>query len=384
MNTLISQSLKQGDVHLLFGFPQALLKKNEQKWVQWIQEYTVKHGQPPTLLRFQEHFSTFVEMETLDPLLDVYEQELVRKRNHYTKEYLMGIQDELKGGADPLPYIQELYDTIKGGGGDVSRFSSFDRTAYFRRPTTYNYGIGQLDKFTGGVAKGDLVYLIARLGVGKTTVSLYLMTKWALEGQKVLIVSNENRPDDIIAKMDSFIGGFNPIKKRTMDWSEEDKMRIETVTHIARSTQGDVFIPNRPVQNMRELYGYVHTYEPDIIFVDGIYLMDGASGDSHWEKVTSVSRELKKMAEGEGKPVIATHQANRQAIGKRIDIEHIAYADAIGQDADAVLTIKAEEDGSLFLEGIKNRWGTKAGWGMFLEIHFETMSVKVREVVNAR
>jgi replicative DNA helicase len=127
----------------------------------------------------------------------------------------------------------------------------------------------------------------------------------------------------------------------------------------------------------------VYTYRPDLVVVDGIYLMQGAAGDSHWEKITSISRSLKQLAEGEGTPVLGLHQANRQAIGKRIEIEHIAYADALAQDADLVMAINAEDDGSHFVEAIKNRWGDKAGWGMFMNFFFDSMTVRVRDAKHA-
>ncbi len=377
MNSLITASLKGASVGLLFGFPKELLSAREVKQVTWIEDYVARFSQPPTVERFGEEFDTFVVIESPDPLADIYERALVKKRNHYVRKYLIGVQDKLKEGADPLPYIDELHRNIRGGASDVSRFSSFDRSVYHRRPTSFPYGISQLDKYTGGVSAGDLVYVIGRLGTGKTTFSLWLVAKWLQEGKKVLMVSNENRADDVIAKVDSYLGGFNPIKKRTMDWTEDDLHRIQTVSFIARHMEGDMYVPNRPVKDVKEVQSLVYVYRPDVVVVDGLYLLNGMSGsESHWEKITNISRNLKQLAEGEGVPVLGIHQANRQAIGRRIEIEHIAYADALAQDADVVLAINPEDDGSMFIECKKSRWG-KSDWGMFVKFYFDTMTAKV-------
>jgi hypothetical protein len=141
---------------------------------------------------------------------------------------------------------------------------------------------------------------------------------------------------------------------------------------------GEMLVPNHPVKDTKELYGLIYTYKPDIVVVDGIYLMGSAQGNSNWEKITHVSRELKQIADGEGVPLLGIHQANRNAIGKRMEIENIAYADALAQDADLVLSVNPEEDGSIFVECLKSRWG-KSHWGLFLRIWFETMTVKVLE-----
>lgn len=341
-------------------------------------EYTSRYGKPPTLERLSERYETFVPVKTSDPLGDTYDQALRKRRNLYVREYMTKVQAELKAGADPLPMIEELHQTIRGGDANVTRYSTYDRTAHHRRATSYNYEISQIDKYTGGIANGDLVYLIGRLGTGKTTFALWCLSKWLMSGRKILMVSNENRADDVIAKIDSYIGGFNPIKKRTMEWTDDDLNRLSTVSFIASHMDGEVFIPNRPVQTVDEISSMINTYRPDIVMVDGVYLMRGVAGDSHWEKITTVSRSLKQMAEADGVPVLGIHQANRQAIGRRIEVEHIAYADALAQDADLLLAINPEEDGSIFVEAIKNRWGGE-NWGFFLRFFFDSMSVKIME-----
>ena len=376
MNALLSQSLTEGDVHLLFQFPKQLMSKTEAKMVNWVIDYTSRYGRPPTTDRLSEEFDSFLVLKTTDPLGDIYERTLVRKRNIYTREFMTKIQDELKKGADPLPHIEELLTSISGGRGDVTRYSTYDRSAYLRRPTSTPYDIEQLDQKTGGVAAGDLIYLIGRLGTGKTTFSLWVLTKWLMQGKRILMVSNENRADDVVAKIDSYMGGFNPLNKRTMKWSEDDKHRLSTVSYIAKTMEGEVFIPNRPVQDVKEVQSLIYSYRPDLVMIDGIYLMTGADGDTHWEKITNISRALKRLADGEGVPLLGIHQASRNAIGKRIEIEHIAYADALAQDADLVLGLNPEEDGSIYIEAIKSRWGD-GDWGFFVKFFFNTMSVKV-------
>jgi KaiC/GvpD/RAD55 family RecA-like ATPase len=382
MNTLISASLQKGEVQLLFQFPRELLTAYELKVVEWTVDYTSRYGQPPTMERLETAFPLFVPLESKDPLGDIYEQTLVRKRNLFVRNYLTSVQEELKKGVDPLPHIEEIYRVVSGGQGDVTRYSTFDRTEYYRRPDSFPYGIAQIDQYTGGVSKGDLIYFIGRLGTGKTTLTIWLLTKWLQAGKKILMVSNENRAEDVVAKIDSYIGGFNPLKKRTGGWTGEELARIETVTFIAAHLEGDVFIPNSPVQDVKEVRSLIYSHRPDIVIVDGIYLMQGAKGDSHWEKITSISRDLKQVASGEGLPVLGVHQASRNAVGKRVEIEHVAYADALAQDADQMFGVNPEEDGTIFVESIKNRWGRK-DWGFFLKVYFDTMTVKVLDAKSA-
>lgn len=382
MNNLITKSLEEDNIQLLSVFPRELVSGSELKWLEWIGDYTMRYGKPPTVKRLVHEHPSFIPVTSPDPLGDIYDQTLVKKRNIYTREFILGIESELKKGIDPQPYIQQLNQVLAGGAANVTRYTTFDRTAYFRTPTSFPYGIKQIDQHTGGISAGDLIYIIGRLGTGKTSFALWVVSQWLRAERRVLVVSNENRADDVIAKIDSYIGGFNPLKKRTMEWTDQDRQCLDTVSFIAKNMSGEVFVPQQPVRDVKEVQSLVQTYRPDIVLVDGIYLMQGASGDSYWEKITSVSRSLKQLAEGEGLPVMGIHQANRNAIGKRIEVEHIAYADALAQDADLVLGINKEEDKSILVEAIKSRWGQQ-GWGFFLRFFFDTMTVRVMDAATA-
>lgn len=382
MNVLICQSLVEEDLHLLFSFPKSLISKTETTIIDWIMDYTTRYGKPPTVERLTEEFDTFAPVTTTDPLGDIYDRTLTRKRNIFTRTYLTEVQEDLKKGADPLPYIEKLMNDISGGRSDVTLYSTFDRTSYLRKPSSIPFGIDQLDQRTGGVAKGDLIYTVGRLGTGKTTMSLWVLTKFLMQGKRILMASNENRADDVVNKIDSYLGGYNPLNKRTMKWTDDDISKLSTVSYIAKNMEGEVFIPNRPVQDVKEVRSLMTSYKPDLIMIDGIYLMQGVSGDTHWEKITSVSRELKKVADGEGVPIWGIHQASRNAIGKRIEVEHVAFADALAQDCDMLFGLNPEEDGSIFVEAIKSRWG-EGKWGFFIEFFFDTMTVKIRDAKTA-
>jgi archaellum biogenesis ATPase FlaH len=382
MNTLIVSSLATGDVGMLFGFPRTLMSEREIEIVDWIIDYTSKYRHPPDINRLMAVFDTFVPTTTTAPIGDTYDRTLQRKRNHYARTYLSNIQEDLKKGIDPLPLIEKLYKDISGGDAGVTFYTKFDRTTYNRTRTAFPYEIAEIDKYTGGISAGDLVYLVGRLGIGKSTFAGWIIGKWLQRERRILMISNENRADDVIAKVDSFMGGWNPLKKRTMGWSSEDLVRISTVSYIASQMKGEMIVPNRPIRDVNEVQGLIHTYQPDIVLIDGIYLMADKSTASTWEKLTDVSRSLKAMADGAGVPIIGLTQASRQAVDRRIEIGHIAYSDALAQDADLVLTINKEDDRDLFVECIKNRWGSQ-NWGFFMRFFFETMTVRVFDPKHA-
>ena len=159
--------------------------------------------------------------------------------------------------------------------------------------------------------------------------------------------------------------------------TDEEKDKIKTVSHIAATLEGEIVVPTVPIHNVEEVQALIHSHQPDVVVIDGVYLLSENKGDSaNWEKLTDVSRNLKRMADGHGIPIVGIHQANRAAAGKRVEIENIAYSDALGQDADLVIGLTEEPDEDLFIQCLKNRWG-KNGWGLFVRLYFDTMTVKL-------
>jgi hypothetical protein len=84
----------------------------------------------------------------------------------------------------------------------------------------------------------------------------------------------------------------------------------------------------------------IRDFKPDIVFVDGMYLMKDDRTNSRnvdWKNITNISQDLKLTAQDFDIPLVGVTQANRSAdksTGE--DLTELAYADALGQDADAV------------------------------------------------
>ena len=103
--------------------------------------------------------------------------------------------------------------------------------------------------------------------------------------------------------------------------------------------------------------------KPDMVIVDYLGLMNSSPGD--WTMVAALSADMKEMATTYGIPMLVANQLNRTAgIGvKTAGPEALAGADAIGQDADGVVTLKRESKrtSSMYLAKYRhgedgNRW----------------------------
>lgn len=87
------------------------------------------------------------------------------------------------------------------------------------------------------------------------------------------------------------------------------------------------------------LHSKIREFEPDLILVDGLYLMNDERGGKKtvdWKAIAHISQDTKRTAREFKIPILATAQANRKADKdvRNADVSEIAYSDALGQDTD--------------------------------------------------
>lgn len=95
------------------------------------------------------------------------------------------------------------------------------------------------------------------------------------------------------------------------------------------------------------LQAKIRDFKPDIVFVDGMYLMKDDRSKTRsidWKQIAHISQDLKLTAQEFDIPVIGITQANRAAQKTNgDDLTELAFTDSLGQDADAVFRISKKD-----------------------------------------
>ncbi|MGD0195516.1 MAG: circadian clock protein KaiC [Candidatus Dormibacteria bacterium] len=135
-------------------------------------------------------------------------------------------------------------------------------------------GIDRLDAMlSGGFYRGSSVLLTGSSGTGKTTFAASLADAACRRGERVLFVSREESPDEIMRNM-----GTVGLDLRA--WTRAGLLRIESIrpTHFGLET------------HLAWLYGIVTTFEPAVVIIDPISSMLKVGGRA---QVTSmIAREI--------------------------------------------------------------------------------------------
>ena len=208
-----------------------------------------------------------------------------------------------------------------------------------------------LQSVTGGLDHEDYVILYGRPKSMKTWV-LASIIAWAYHNNKsMLLYTKEMTADNIFQRSIACMLSlpYHEFRMGLLSGEQENDLAvfgqmIESENVVCLSGQdapeGGDTVP--------WLKSKVEHYKPDIIFVDGMYLMsDVKNAKKDHERVMNISRGIRQMVLEIKKPVIATIQANRKAAGhERAEFDEIAFSDAIGQDATIAARVINDKNSS--------------------------------------
>lgn len=380
MNKLFTKSLEVRTISFLVTMPQKMYTKSEYKWLEFIKEFTLKYGEPPTVDRLEREFPDFLRVTTADPLEDVYMQEVGYRRNTLTREALIKNSDLLKEGDDPYNFIKELTANLEVPTSEIIDASIFDVTEYMRSSKRYEFGFPYVDEITGGITEGDLVYLFGRPGSGKTSILIDLIAKWSMQGLNILVISNEIKYVDLMYKIHATIAGVDQTAKRKGSLTDDDILKIRAAQNLL-SVNNNLKVVRHPVTNVGQIIPLLTERKIDILCIDGVYLMSpSGKPSSDWKDLAEVSRFLKQTANNMGISIVGVIQGSR-VNENGITAAGVAGTDAFLQDADILFGVEKEMTGPgeriVGFKCVKNRNGVAGN--VSLTITFPVFSVTENE-----
>ena len=276
------------------------------------------------------------------------------------------IRDGLDNLDEDMPEIQQAAKNIinayrrSDGIGDIHTldkvrdmvFKQYNSQRLSSGITGVTCGWPLLDEETGGYQKGDLIVQVARPGMGKTYLLLHQALAAWNKGARVLLVSMEMSLGQIGNRLFGLHAGINPmfIRKSQMSFYAERKFisGIEAIKGSERFT----FIAGNMGKTVFEIDTMIDQLDPDIIFIDGLYLMKTGSASRNagrYERVAHVLDDVKEMTIRRNTPIVTTTQFNRIAgkQGASGSLENIGYTDAISTHASIIIAIQDIDEDEL-------------------------------------
>jgi len=209
-----------------------------------------------------------------------------------------------------------------------------------------------LDGMSGGIGPGDVVSIVGRPAVGKTWFSLYPAHHvWLQQQRNVLFVSMEMGSLPVVQRLAAIHAkvAIQSLKHGNLSLEQQDHMSnalLEVQGHPSKLWVVDGNLAATP----SEIFSLAGHLDPDMIFIDGAYLM--RHENKKLDRFTRVAENIETLKQATSQlkiPTVCSFQFNREATknkskDKEAGLEHIAYSDAIGQVSSIVLGLTQEDN----------------------------------------
>ena len=229
-------------------------------------------------------------------------------------------------------------------------------------------GFDDLNKFTYGFQKGELIILAARPGIGKSALALNIGTSACeLSGAHVAFFSLEMGIDQLVMRLLSSYSNVSLGKIRQGKLSENDSAKL--LAARKKLDRFHLYLDESTTNNLEDIKAKCRKYKRegklDFIIIDYLQLLSVGKGSrARHEEVSQLSRGLKLLARELEVPVLALSQLSRAVEQRRADdtnksfgkpmLSDLRESGSIEQDADIVLFLH-REDSKTEDQKIRNR-----------------------------
>ena len=175
-------------------------------------------------------------------------------------------------------------------------------------------GYKNVDKFAGGLTRGEITIIGGRPGHGKTTVMINMLANVLDDGKRAIFFSRELPNSELLKKiicLESQQLSYSMVRKNV--FTETDlKIVNQTISHIKEKYSNDKFLMFDNLKDFSLSSGEVKKFKPDIIFDDYIQLI-ACNGKEEQRRlqIEKLVNDYKWLAKETNCVVVLASQLNR-------------------------------------------------------------------------
>ena len=334
---------------------------------QWLVDHTTTHGAVPTERQFAlAHADVGIEdtdAETvsglIEELFDQYSLEAIAEGTESAASAL------LKDDADEARRaLQEALEKSIVSGDilrDTDLVQSWEeryalyqtRQADDRKYYGIHTGFPTLTELTGGWTQPQFILFVGEPKRGKSMYSLVSARAANEEShKKVLYISFEMGADEIARRYDALNTNIaiNALNSGTVTAKELDHIRKQ----LKLRQNLEPFLISEDQHRLTTISAVrakIIEHTPDIVFIDGMYMMQAESKRQldERETLTQVTRRAKHLAQEFEIPIVGTTQVLPGKVGsnkknRKIEAQAIGYTSSFIQDPDLILGCELDPD----------------------------------------
>lgn len=375
---LLSRAIRARDISPLLeaGLQEDwfFVDENRQVW-KFLRNHWTKYGEVPTATTVKDNFPTYRLLQVEDSLDYLLDQLLEYRRRQKAIEIVSEAADSIAAGNHESAIsvmskgVATIYDegTTHVADVDLSRNPMSRYEEYLNIKTRPGGLLGMatgfptIDLATAGLQPGQLVTIIAPPKTGKSVLALQMAVNIHEDGNVPLFQSFEMTNSEQQHRHDAMRAKISHARLIRGALKTDEEARYQKALTRMEAMHKFYLTESLTAQTVSALSAKVEKLQPDVIFVDGVYLMlDEATGEMNTpQALTSITRSLKRVAQKYQKPVVITTQVLLWKMKKNtVSADSIGYSSSFFQDSDVILGLQRQDqddDSSRLLRIVASR-----------------------------
>jgi len=334
--------------------------ENRAVW-KFIRQHWTKYEEVPTAVTVKDNFPTYRLLAVEDSLEYLVDQLVDYRKRQKTIEVVQNAAESIASG-DHEKAIAEMaqgISTIFDEG--IAQTSDIDLTdvpekrfdEYMSIKTRdggllgYRTGFKTIDEATAGLQPGQLITIIAPPKTGKSVLAMQIAVNVHEDGYVPMFqsfemtnIEQQHRHDAMRAKI-----AHSRLVRGNLNLDEE--RRYKEALKKMNTMQKFYLTDSSSAMTVSGLQAKIEKIRPDIVFVDGVYLMvDEASGESNTPgALTSITRNLKRLAQRQNIPIVISTQVLLWKMKRgQVSADSIGYSSSFFQDSDVILGLQKQDE----------------------------------------
>ena len=325
----------------------------------FVRDHFSSYREVPTVDAVKENYPIFQLIEVEDSLDYLIDKMVTDRRQMMTRNGLQVVIEKFEKN-DPEGALNEMSKTItlvneQGQIGtthvDLTKTTDARLELYEQLLNMELLGVPTgfhaIDQATAGLQGGQLITVIAPPKTGKSQIALRMAINTHELGKVPMFQSFEMSNFEQSQRHDAMRAHLSHSKLRRGELSSIERSRYEKTLDELKEMQPFHMVDAINGLTIDTLVAKVEQLKPDILFVDGVYLMmDQVTGEANTPQAfTNITRGLKRVAQSLDIPIVITTQTLLWKMRKnKVTADSIGYSSSFFQDSDVILGLEPVED----------------------------------------
>jgi replicative DNA helicase len=364
---VISKIIEEQSLHeaIKSGVKPVFFSGDWEEVYKWVLDYNNQHGAVPSERAFHTAYGDIsIEDTSQESFSGLFSELLDAYRNRTVVAAVANAMSPLDKG-EVTKAMEVLSKGLQSASVDTARIRDFNiienwenrLSRYKEMRDTPNAlrgiptGFAGLDRITHGLRPQQFIVMVGEPKRGKSLFELIMANACHRHGLRPMFISFEMSVAEQESRFDALNAKVPYDRILSGQLSEAELERIRKSMILSKNMQPFIMSEDSSsLTTISAIAAKVQEYQPDAVYIDGMYLMDDENGEPKGspQALTNITRATKRLAQKFDIPVVGTSQVLSWKLNNKrtraITADSIGYTSSFVQDADLVLGVERNPD----------------------------------------